>query len=144
MRITPDGSLRLDRGVRLKDDIEDLASDGLGIHWTTTIDCATSNHDPCQEAGGYDAILVADALASSVDWPETFRANTAHPWEREVTVAGPVRLIQVVDARDGGILWRPDRVFATGKAGATPSAWPRPFPMTTSTRPRLRRPLSPC
>jgi hypothetical protein len=106
------GALRLYRVMRLPD-VDDFVARtavlGVGCHWTTTQERASSDYDTGQLAEGSDVLLVADAPESSVDWFTTFQAALAHPGEHEVTVGGPLRLLEVLGV-GGEAIWRPGAV----------------------------------
>lgn len=68
----------------------------LGSHWTYNDATATSSYHTGElPPGAREVLLVAEAPLSSVDWFATMQANFAHPYEQEVFVEGPVRLLLI-------------------------------------------------
>jgi hypothetical protein len=68
----------------------------LGSHWTHNANSATSSyHTGDLPPGVREVLLVADAPLASIDWFTTMQANFSQPYEQEVFVIGPVRLLSI-------------------------------------------------
>jgi len=65
----------------------------LGVHWThDEVSASTAYFDG--ERHGAEVTLLAEVPVGSVDWRTTLLRNFRHPYEQEVTVSGPVRLLE--------------------------------------------------
>ena len=68
-----------------------------GIHWSLDPEIESPS-DEVEEVG---LRMTAEVSAEAVDWPTTFQQNFSHPWEEEVTVTGPLRLVSVTNLDTG-------------------------------------------
>lgn len=68
-----------------------------GAHWSLDEEIES----PCPEVEDVEIRMSAEIPAASVDWVTTFQQNFSHPWEREINVNGPVRLLAVTNLETG-------------------------------------------
>jgi hypothetical protein len=97
------GPFRVYRAILVEDAVAalDEIAQGrpLGVYWSDCLHCASSDYDTdSHPIDAREIVFVAEVPEDSIDWAETFRGNFEQPWERQVCITGPVRLVQVLDA----------------------------------------------